>query len=133
MTERKPERIPPFPGFDPYQYWAEVLSVYDGDTVTLRVDMGLETERKIKIRLYGLNAPEVRGADKAIGLSVRDWLRDVLPVQSSVYIRTFKDRTEKYGRYLARIWVGDLCVNDELIRMGHAKVYMETEVDSSQT
>ncbi len=44
-----------------YEYQARIISVYDGDTVNADIDLGLETHRLIKIRLYGINAPEMTG------------------------------------------------------------------------
>ena len=47
-----------------YEYRATVISVYDGDTITVDIDLGFGIVlRKQKLRLYGLNTPEVRGAE----------------------------------------------------------------------
>ncbi len=45
-----------------YNYKAVVKSVYDGDTCTVDIDLGLGTwVHGEKLRLYRINAPEVRG------------------------------------------------------------------------
>ena len=62
---------------DPYVYTATVVSVYDGDTITCTVRCGFGVELiKQKIRLYGLNSPEVRGESREQGLVARDKLRE---------------------------------------------------------
>jgi micrococcal nuclease len=50
----------------PYFYKAKIISVYDGDTVTAVIDLGFEITKKIKIRLYGINAPEIRKANTVV-------------------------------------------------------------------
>lgn len=62
-----------------YEYTAIVREVYDGDTVTVDVDLGLCTWlHGQKLRLYGINAPEMRGEQRTAGTVTRDWwLADV--------------------------------------------------------
>ena len=107
-----------------YVYDAKIVSVYDGDTVTADVDLGFNTWRHAeKFRLYGIDAPEMRGEDKAQGTISRDWLRSAV-IGKIMYIESIRDTRGKYGRYLARLHVrvGDGClsVNDELVRLGLA-------------
>lgn len=108
-----------------YHYHAEVTSVYDGDTCTVDIDLGLGVwVRGEKIRFYRINAPEVRGASKVAGKKSRDYLRGLIDKQS-VILKTVKDKKGKYGRYLADVWVADeagklYCVNDKLVQEGFA-------------
>jgi endonuclease YncB( thermonuclease family) len=45
-----------------YTYKAQITEVYDGDTVTADIDLGFHTWRRDeKLRLYEINAPEMRG------------------------------------------------------------------------
>lgn len=112
-----------------YNYKGLVTSVYDGDTCTVDLDLGLNLwVRNEKVRLYRINAPELRGKDRAAGLRSRDFLRSLID-QKKIYIQTIKDRREKYGRYLGEIWVelgkGNwVNINDLLVQEGHA-VYAE--------
>lgn len=114
-----------------YHYRAEVRSVYDGDTCTLNIDLGLGTWlHKEKIRLARINTPELRGDERPEGLLAADFARELLmpngePGQE-VWISTQKDKKGKYGRYVAEIWVKDangeaLNVNDALVNAGHAQ------------
>ena len=62
-----------------YYYAGHVTSVYDGDTFTADVDLGLGLWRRDQIiRLWKVNAPEVRGASRVEGLRVRDFVRGLI-------------------------------------------------------
>ncbi len=104
-----------------YVYNARITSVYDGDTVTADVDLGFSVwAHGEKLRLYGINTPEVRGEEREQGLVSRDWLRDKL-VGKDVLIRTLKDKKGKYGRYLAEIYLDGVNINDQLVAEGLAE------------
>ncbi|HEX7357969.1 MAG TPA: thermonuclease family protein [Ignavibacteriaceae bacterium] len=109
-----------------YHYKAKIVDVYDGDTCTVDIDLGLHTWIKSeKIRLNRINAPELKGADRAAGLKSRDFLRSLI-LDKEVTIETIKDKKEKYGRYLGEIWFEDkkgkiINVNDEMVKNGFAK------------
>jgi micrococcal nuclease len=142
-----------------WHYWAVVTSVYDGDTVTADIDLGMGIwARKQKLRLYGIDTPELRGDERAEGLKARDWLREQLfdwvekqeqvsaarmlthawEQPALVIVETHKDRTGKYGRWLATLWkkvklVSDnsrveevwLNLNEKMVLEGLAKRYPE--------
>jgi micrococcal nuclease len=103
-----------------YLYNAMVASVYDGDTLTVDVDLGLYVwVRGEKLRLHRINAPELRGEERPRGLVSRDWLRERV-LNQCVVIETIRDKKGKYGRYLAEIWLGDVNINDALVAEGMA-------------
>ncbi len=88
-----------------YFYRAEVVSVYDGDTCHVNIDLGFNTKlMNEKIRLSGINAPELRGAEREKGLESRDFLRKKI-LNKKIFLETEKDRKGKYGRYLGTIWL----------------------------
>ena len=106
-----------------YEYRAFVRKVYDGDTVTVDIDLGFDVVLKDqKIRLTKINAPEVRGKERPEGLKSRDALRDKIG-NKWIKIKTQKDKKGKYGRWLGELWLEDECVNDWLIAEGYAKKY----------
>ena len=106
-----------------YQYRAVITEVYDGDTVTADIDLGFNTWRRgEKLRLHGIDAPEVRGAERPQGLKSRDALRERL-LGREVTVCTIKDETGKYGRYLVRIYDGGNPINLWLVDAGYADVY----------
>ena len=98
----------------PYCYNALITKVYDGDTVTALVDLGFKIKTTIKVRLAGINAPEVRGKSRPEGLKTRDFLRDLI-LDQEVIIQTQKDKKGKYGRYIGVIYLKDKNVNELLV------------------
>lgn len=115
--------------FQLYVYKAHVVSVYDGDTCTIDIDLGLSTWiHSEKIRLHRIDAPELRGAERERGILSRDYLRRLI-FDRDIMLETIKDRKEKYGRYLGEIWVLDdndeyYNVNDKMVKDGYA-VYFD--------
>ena len=106
-----------------YNYKAKIIGVYDGDTVTAMVDLGFLHFQEMKLRLYGIDTPELRGPEREQGIIVRDILREMI-LNKEVTIRSYKDKQGKYGRYLANIITEDgLEVNQWLVDNGHAKEY----------
>lgn len=113
-----------------YEYEAQVLRVVDGDTVDCTVDLGMDVQIYQRLRLVGIDAPEINTAGTE-GEDARDWLRKYLVPGDTIIVKTVKDRREKYGRYLASItaapreWEGELPIDisAEMIRAGHARPY----------
>ena len=110
-----------------YSYSARVLSVYDGDTITLLIDCGFNIFIKEKIRLLGIDTPEIRSRDKKEkekGLMVKKYVKDLIEGKE-VKIETTKKG--KFGRYLGKIFYETAfrwkCLNDELILKKYGKVY----------
>jgi micrococcal nuclease len=112
-----------------YFYEAKVDRVVDGDTVDLFIDLGFGIYHKVRVRLYGVNTPESRTTDlveKAAGLAAKDYVSDWIQGHPSVFIKTVKDNTEKYGRILGYLYSDEkmtACLNDDLIDSGHAVAY----------
>ena len=111
-----------------YEYKiTEIVKIYDGDTITVIVDLGFGVYKTEKIRLAGIDTPEIRGDERPAGLVSRDWLRERLytafETNQDLILRTIKDRKGKYGRYLGWIFVNEVNVNEELITEGLAIVY----------
>jgi micrococcal nuclease len=105
-----------------YLYKAVITEVYDGDTCTAQVDLGFNVSFEMKLRLYGIDTPELRLEEREEGLRVRDLVREMI-LGKKVIIQTHRDRTGKYGRYLAEIFIDDLNLNNWLLESGNAKPY----------
>ena len=54
---------------------------------------------------------------------VRDIVRAMI-LDKEVTINSYKDKQEKYGRYLANIIIDGVDLNQWLVQNGHAKEYM---------
>lgn len=113
-----------------YHYTALVTSVYDGDTLTVDIDLGLNMWAKSQvIRLWKVDTPELRGAERERGLLVRDEIRKLV-LNKYVLVRTIldkrgQDKTGKYGRLLGEILVEEddgtiLNINDYLLAQNMA-------------
>lgn len=133
-----------------YEYTARMIDNYDGDTLTVEIDLVPNENRDLgfgvhknlhettveKLRLYGVNAPEIKAAGLE-GEEARDWLRawyaEHCP-DGDFTLNTFAtsshnplDKQEKYGRYLAIVTAPDgRRLNDDLITSGHGVPYMVT-------
>jgi micrococcal nuclease len=103
-----------------YEYRAQLIRVVDGDTVWLDVDLGFDVRRKDSFRLYGINTPEMNTAE---GVTAKARLEELLK-PGGITVTTEKDRREKYGRYLATLWVSGANINRLLVTEGLAQEYM---------
>ena len=118
-----------------YIYKAELIRVVDGDTVDLIVDLGFDTSRRERFRLYGIDAPEM---NTEAGKEAKAWLREVLQPLEAIYVQTIqlstKAKRDKYGRFLAVLYgfepvlsstdgpkVNSCSFNARMIVEGHAK------------
>ncbi len=96
------------------------MGVHDADTITVLVDLGYHISVEAKLRLVGIDAPELTTVE---GKLARDYLKNRLNIGLKIVIKTYKDKTEKYGRWLAEVYVGDVLINQELIDKGFAVYY----------
>jgi len=113
-----------------------VESCHDGDTCTVLLDQGLKEFRRMNIRLYGINAPELA---TPVGPPSRDHLLALLgALPAHVVVRTHKDQADKYGeRWEGTLWLesegawnadyqfmpGRLSINDRMVADGFAVAY----------
>lgn len=105
-----------------YEYRSTVLRVVDGDTIDCRVDLGFDVGMDMRLRLAGLDAPE-RNTESGRIASL--WLADRLHAGTEIVVKTQKDRREKFGRYLAEVFLlGDtISINQTMLDAGLAKPY----------
>jgi micrococcal nuclease len=120
-----------------YIYKAELILAVDGDTVELIIDLGFDTSRRERFRLYGIDAPEM---NTLAGKAAKAWLRETLQALETIYVQTIqlstKAKRDKYGRFLAVLYddLGDIdanrlmgtpvcpaSINAKMIVEGHAK------------
>lgn len=111
-----------------YFYSAEVKKVIDGDTLDIVIDLGFDTLRKSRVRLYGVNTPESRTSnieEKKLGLAAKEFTEQwVSNLGGKIKIQTILDKNEKYGRILAMVWDDNgNCLNKDIINMGFAREY----------
>ena len=105
-----------------YNYNAYVTKVIDGDTVHAQVDLGFGLNYSLILRLFGINTAELKGKDKTVANKAKLELINLIQ-NKDVTITTEKDKKEKYGRYLATIFIDGKSVNQNLIDKGLAVAY----------
>lgn len=108
-----------------YEYAATLVSIHDGDTLRLDVDLGFDVHHAaLDVRLLGIDCPEL-GRPDGLGERARDFVVAWFQRHPGPYVlHTVKDRQEKYGRYLAAITASDgAALVDDLVAGGLAKPY----------
>lgn len=109
-----------------YEYKATVVSVIDGDTISLTIDLGFRTFMKANCRLHGVNAPELKSEDPNIRVGAMRSKQYIIDnVKGDVQI--ISKKLDKYGRPLVDVYYGekfDKHLNKELIDNGLAVVFM---------
>jgi micrococcal nuclease len=114
--------------FNVYLYNAEVKKIVDGDTFDILIDLGFDTFRKGRVRLYGINTPESRTSnleEKKMGLAAKEFTDQwITAAGRKIKIETILDKNEKYGRILARVWnEAGACLNTDIVAAGLAREY----------
>jgi len=95
---------------------ASVLSVGDGDTITIT-----NGAQKTKVRLACIDAPETSQA--TYGMESRQALQKLLPIGSEVTVRT--KATDRYGRTVGEILKGSTNINQQQVASGNSFVYWQ--------
>jgi endonuclease YncB( thermonuclease family) len=118
------ESAPEF-SYDGLTTYCKVISVYDGDTITILIKNN-GVIYKEKCRLTGIDTPEMRGGtveSKKLALKAKDYVVDKV---LNKIVRIKCGKFEKFGRLLGTVYPNGLkkeSLNDELIRLGHAYAY----------
>lgn len=105
-----------------YQYKCTILRIVDGDTVDIRVDLGFRLAMEMRVRLFGINAPEM---NVPAGKLAKEHLAELMPLGTELIVATEKDRQEKYGRYLGTFYKDGTNLNIQMHLDGHAELYSE--------
>lgn len=102
-----------------YTYRAALERVVDGDTIDITIDLGFRVGTNQRVRLEGINAPERNTAEGQAAIKyLQEWFG---PTLRPLVIESSKPGGgDKYGRFLARIYEGTRCLNDDLVKSGHA-------------
>lgn len=94
---------------------ADVRRVVDGDTLLLRDGT--------RVRLIGVDTPETKRENYPVepwGPEASEFTRKWIG-QGDVVLEFDGERYDNYGRLLAHVYVGDVCLNVELLRQGLAR------------
>lgn len=108
-----------------YIYSAEVIKVYDWDTITVNIDLWFNHIWKDQtIRLYGIDTPELRWEEKEQWRIVRDFVRKMI-LWKKIILKSYKDKKGKYWRWLWEIFIDGINLNEELLKRGYANEFMK--------
>jgi endonuclease YncB( thermonuclease family) len=80
--------------------------------------------KKVRIRLYGINAPEKFGVQKSQGLRSKEYLKQLIEGKE-ICLETIKDKCDDFGRYLGIAYFQGVNINEKLVTEGYAqrKIY----------
>jgi len=95
---------------------ARVIEVIDGDTIII--------EGGYRVRYIGIDTPEIHPAIEAYGMEALAANRRLVEGKEVRLERDISE-TDRYGRLLRYVYVDDIFVNAELVRLGlaEAKAY----------
>jgi micrococcal nuclease len=91
---------------------ARVTEVVDGDTIKV-----LLNDQVYSVRYIGMNTPEMSAPDGPTAKAANARLAE----GQTVRLEKDVSETDRYGRLLRYVWVGDVMVNAELVRLGYAQ------------
>ncbi len=103
----------------------QVQHVVDGDTLALA--------NGARIRLLGVDTPETVKRNtpvQAWGREASDFTKAFV-AGGAVRLTFDRERTDKYDRFLAYVWVGDRMLNEELLRAGLGRALLQYPYASS--
>jgi micrococcal nuclease len=86
-----------------YWYRARCLRVVDGDTIDVLTDLGFRIGWEQRVRLYGVDTYELNDPDptrRALAVEGKAFVASRIEGKD-VILNTFKDRGDKYCRWLA--------------------------------
>lgn len=99
-----------------------VTDVHDGDTLTAINEKKQET---YKVRLASVDTPETdfqKSSQGTISMKARSFLISLIPADKIITLAN-ESQTDRHGRILGVIKVGDLEINKEMIRNGWGLPY----------
>ena len=103
----------------------EVISVYDGDTITIVSKLPYDASQlyRFSVRLAGIDCAEIKGKtehERELAQEAKCALQKLI-LNKVIALKNLK--TEKYGRVLADVYLGDLHINQWLLDNKYAVQY----------
>lgn len=97
----------------------KVISVYDGDTITIKAYCDNDNKKqlfKFRVRLSNIDCAELRTTndeEKEVAIIAREKLKEKI-IEQTVYLKNVK--LDKYGRLLADVYHNNVCLNEWLLQ-----------------
>lgn len=92
----------------------------DGDTASFTTN-----HKTIKVRFLAINAPEIaheEKPDEPYGIEAQNYTCNMLKQAKNIKLEFEAAKTDKYNRTLAWVFVDDKLLNEEIVKVGLAKV-----------
>ena len=103
---------PPEPN---YVFWAELVRIMDGNTVSMNLDLGFGVwVHKQNLTLFDAdkNGPDEEAKVKNMQRVAK--MRELLQDSTDIVVKTVRDKDAAPPRYFATIWADGVNVNDEV-------------------
>jgi endonuclease YncB( thermonuclease family) len=104
-----------------------VIKVYDADTITIASKLPYDDSPmyRLSVRLNGIDTPEMKGKgvlddEKEAAKMARDFVSNLV---LNKYVRLENIESEKYGRILADVYIGNIHLNEILLKERFAVKY----------
>ena len=101
--------------------------MYDADTITIASKLPYDASPlyRLSVRLNGIDTPEMKGKsvsdeEKEAAILARDFVSNLV-LHKHVHLENIE--SEKYGRILADVYIGDIHLNELLIKERYAVKY----------
>jgi len=111
-----------------WEYRARLEEVVDGDTIDLKLELGFDTYKIIRVRLKGVDTAEIFGVEHDSdgyerGMQQKRFVEEFLEADEEWPIKFIsKERKGKFGR-----WLGDMEVDEELLTEALIREWPEVE------
>ena len=106
-----------------YTYAAIVERVVDGDTLKVQIDIGFGITVHEKLRLRGINTPELSTPE---GERAKKFVAGLLPAGSAIVLKSHRTRVDMHGRFVADVfYIKEAAHPREIIESG---VYLNQEL-----
>ena len=102
-----------------------VIKVYDGDTITIASKLPYPDSPlyRFSVRLNGIDCPEIKGNDKYEKECAQLAKQEITDLILNKIVILKNVETEKYGRILADVYIGELHLNNHLLKKRLAVAY----------
>lgn len=90
----------------------KVVSIHDGDTITV-----LQGKQQAKIRLYGIDAPELK---QPYGKKSKQFLANLI---AGEVVEVDENGEDRYKRTIGTVYLGGIDINAQMVANGYAWAY----------
>jgi micrococcal nuclease len=97
---------------------AYCIRVVDGDTIVVQIE-----GKEYKVRYIGVDTPETVDPRRPVGYFGKQAseMNKTLVLNKAITLEKDVSNVDRYDRLLRYVYVGDVMINAELVRLGYAK------------